>query len=120
MKFLFVYTQKGIFDIAFALKGMGHSLVVMDETAVQADTTAHQPYLDTVRERLMAEHFDYVITYLYIPELSDICETCHTLYIAWVYDSPLLSVFHASVFSSVPIPVTSLCEHSIPHSFTFT
>lgn len=36
MKFLFVYTQKGIFDIAFALKGMGHSLVVMDETAVQA------------------------------------------------------------------------------------
>ena len=79
---------------------MGHSLVVMDETAVQADTTAHQPYLDTVRERLMAEHFDYVITYLYIPELSDICETCHTLYIAWVYDSPLLSVFHASVYNS--------------------
>ena len=100
MKFLFVYTQKGIFDIAFALKGMGHSLVVMDETAVQADTTAHQPYLNTVRERLMAEHFDYVITYLYIPELSDICETCHTLYIAWVYDSPLLSVFHASVYNS--------------------
>ena len=100
MKFLFVYTQKGIFDIAFALKSMGHSLVVMDDTPVVADTTKPQPYLCAVRERLLSEPFDYVITYLYVPQLSDLCEELQVLYISWIYDSPLLSVFHRSIYNS--------------------
>ncbi|MDD6038065.1 MAG: DUF3880 domain-containing protein [bacterium] len=100
MRFLFPYTENSVFDIAFALRDMGHTVDVFDKKPLIVNTVESQPYCQEIKRALQTSIYDYVITYLYIPELSTVCEECGVDYIAWVYDSPLLSLHHASIYHS--------------------
>lgn len=99
MKFLFVKTEASITDLAFALRRMGHEVRISDRQALQPLATEHQPFCDEIERLLLQNPVDYVITYLYIPQLSDVCNALHIPYISWNYDSPLVSLFHASIYN---------------------
>lgn len=49
---------------------------------------------------LCSNDFNCLISYLYIPEVSELCKKYGYKYIGWVYDSPLVSLFHPSVRNS--------------------
>ncbi len=101
MNFLFVLVKDSIYDIAFTLKNMGHNVTVMEHhpfDPVDLECTAP---LIPIEDALRKNSYDYVITNLYITVLSNLCQKYEVPYIAWIYDSPLISVFHESVFNPV-------------------
>ncbi len=48
-----------------------------------------------------AQSFDYVFSYNYFPEISDICNQKNTKYISWVYDSPYLNIYSYTAINPV-------------------
>lgn len=101
MNFLFVLVKDSIYDIPMALEYMGHSVTILEHHPFNPVDTSSLPQLLPVEEALKKGSYDYVITYLYITQLSNLCEKYQVPYIAWIYDSPLISVFHESVFNSM-------------------
>ena len=100
MNFLFVASENSIFDIPLALEHMGHMVTVLDEIPFRIMDLNYTLPLLPVKKALQTQKYDYVITYNYIPILSELCATFQILYIAWVYDSPMTTLFHNSVFHS--------------------
>lgn len=100
MNFLFVASENSIFDIPLALEHMGHTVTVLDEIPFRIMDLNYTLPLLPVQKALQTQKYDYVITYNYIPILSELCATFQILYIAWVYDSPMTTLFHNSVFHS--------------------
>ena len=43
--------------------------------------------------------YDFVFSWNFFPVVSIACNVCHTPYAAWVYDSPLMSLWHCTVVS---------------------
>jgi len=101
MNFLFVLTKNSIFDIPFALEHMGHTVTTFDHHPFDPVNLSHTEPLVPIEKALCSNQYDYVITYLFVPILSDLCEKYQIPYIAWIYDSPLISVFHNSILNSV-------------------
>ena len=48
--------------------------------------------------QISSNHYDFVISYLFLPAVSDICAQLDVPYISWTYDSPLIALFTPSVF----------------------
>lgn len=98
MDFLFVPSHNSIFDIPWALQEMP------DQTIETLNTSAFDPNCpDNNQNHLLAEqlekhHYDSVISYLFIPSVSDICAEKHIPYLSWTYDSPLTALFTQSIF----------------------
>lgn len=101
MNFLYVLAKDSGYDIPLALKHMGHSVTVLEHHPFDPVDLDYTAPLKPVKTALDKSSYDYVITFLYIAILSDLCEEYHVPYIAWVYDSPLISLFHESIFNSV-------------------
>lgn len=101
MNFLFVLVKDSIYDLPMVLEHMGHSVTVLEDHPFNPLDTGFIPQLAPVEDALKNNNYDYVITYLYITQLSDLCEKYRIPYIAWIYDSPLISVFHESIFNSM-------------------
>lgn len=99
MRFLFVKTEASITDLAYALRRMGHDVHFLDRQALHPLATEPQPFCEEIKRLLLQSPADYVITYLYIPQLSDVCNALHIPYISWNYDSPLVSLFHTSIYN---------------------
>ena len=101
MIFLFAASENSIFDIPFALEHMGHTVTVLDEIPFHIMDLNYTFPLQPAEQALQTGQYDFVISYNYIPLLSDLCENYKTIYIAWIYDSPMTTLFHSSVFHSV-------------------
>lgn len=101
MNFLFVLVKDSVYDLPMVLEHMGHSVTILEHHPFNPLETAFTPQILPVEDALNKNKFNYVITYLYITQLSDICEKYQIPYIAWIYDSPLISVFHESIFNSM-------------------
>lgn len=100
MNFLFCSSENSIFDIAFALEHMGHTVTVLDQIPFRIMDSGYTCPVEPVKTALQTGTYDYVISYNYIPLLSELCESFHILYIAWIYDSPMATLFHQSVLHS--------------------
>lgn len=101
MNFLFVLTKESVYDLPFTLEHMGHNVTVLDQYAFDPVNVTETAPLVLIKDALTNAHYDYVISYLYITLISDLCEQYHVPYISWIYDSPLISLFHESIFNSV-------------------
>ena len=98
MHFLFIQTKQSLFDITWALIEMGYQVSMLE--GCQLDPLDYSsPGYESVQSKLQEESFDYVISYLFIPRVSDICEELCVNYISWTYDSPLMSLFHPSIYN---------------------
>lgn len=90
-----VYCQPIIAD---TFKNMGHEVYLEDFAGAGYDE-------DDVFKGLVYEHIrqynaDIVFTMNYFGVISDACMECGTPYVSWTCDSPLISMYHASVFNS--------------------
>lgn len=97
MNFLFVPTHNSIYDIPWALQNMGYPVDVLKSTPLDPNHSVAEQneYLSV---HLNSKHYDFVISYLFIPAVSDICSQFNVPYISWTYDSPLMALFTSSVF----------------------
>ena len=110
MYFLFISVKNSIYDMAFVLESMGHKLTVIDNYEFDPLNVHPVDELQIVETHLSTHKYDYVISYLYVTTISDLCQKYRTPYISWVYDSPLVSLFHKSVFN--PVNRIFIFDHS--------
>lgn len=96
---IFVLDSKsyGIDGICSALTALGHTCTVCrcflngirEDKAIEA----------SLKEAILADSFDAVFSFNYFPLLSNVCNTLNIRYISWIYDSPLVALYSASVLN---------------------
>lgn len=96
MHFLFIRIKNSSFDIPWALLEM-EQMVDIYEAAEFDPLAPVAEEFDKLETFLLEHEFNCLISYLFVPEISDLCQKFHFPYIGWVYDSPLISLFHPSV-----------------------
>lgn len=123
MNFLFVRVKKSVFDIPWALIEMGHTVSMIEDYEYDP-LEDNPPAYEAIEKALRETAFDYVISYLFLPKASDICERLSVDYISWTYDSPLVSLFHPSIYNSHNYTFIFdraeyeyLCKRNVPHLY---
>lgn len=79
-------------DICAALKRLGHTAELYEEPDHSRSQAQSAELLDAVRA------YDAVISVNYFPRVSWACMQTGRKYIAWTVDSPMLAMYHKSVF----------------------
>jgi len=97
MKFLFILTKDSIFDIPWTLQQMDHEVIIFEKAVYDPNLSVEASNL-LIREELLSTCYDYVISYLFIPAIADVCHDVRIPYISWTYDSPLVAIFKDSIF----------------------
>ena len=96
MHFLFIRAKSSSFDIPWALLEIGEQVEIYEKA--EFDPLAPVPEeFEKLDDFLSTHNYDCLISYLFVPEISDICQNQDIIYIGWVYDSPLISLFHPAV-----------------------
>ncbi|MDD3240266.1 MAG: DUF3880 domain-containing protein [Lachnospira sp.] len=94
---IFEYKNFGIEDVTDALTNMGHtSHVVSSELIRERVSVEFDQLFDLEYEQ---QHYDCVFTFNYSPALSNNCKRVNTPYIAFVYDSPLVSLYSYTIIN---------------------
>lgn len=96
MHFLFIRIKNSSFDIPWALLELGEQVEIY-ETAEFDPLSPVPEEFEKLTAFLSDHNFDCLISYLFVPEISDICQKQNLPYIGWVYDSPLVPLFHPAV-----------------------
>lgn len=98
MNFLFIASHNSIFDIPWALQRMPeHTVTILNSSAFDPNIPVSEQ--NSILSGHLSEHsYDCVISYLFIPSVSDICADHHIPYMSWTYDSPLTALFTQSIF----------------------
>jgi spore maturation protein CgeB len=58
-----------------------------------------EPFFALLRGRLLEGRYDFVFSMNYFGVISDACESCGVRYVCWTCDSPLISMYHASIYN---------------------
>lgn len=98
MDFLFVPSHNSIFDIPWALQKMPMHKVELLNCSAFDPNCSNDTQNALLLEQLEQQHYDSVISYLFIPSVSDACASKHIPYLSWTYDSPLTALFTSSIF----------------------
>ena len=97
MNFLFLQTINSIYDIVWGLELLGHNVTIFEQTqfdpnnSIESDNIAFSNFL-------YSNKYNFVISYLFIPAISDCCFKLNIPYISITYDSPLVSLFTNSIY----------------------
>ncbi|MFP3153753.1 glycosyltransferase [Lachnospiraceae bacterium ZAX-1] len=104
MKFLYVNATRSVCDIPWALLELNYEVEVFDQyefNPLVIDNNAYQ----ALRATIELNQFDFLISYIFFPIISNMCEEMGIPYISWTYDSPLVSLFDHAIYN--------------PHNYTF-
>lgn len=123
MNFLFIQAKKSIYDIPWALLEMGHTVDMLED--YDFDPNNYDEIADTAfRKKLVSAKYDYVISYLFIPQISAVCEELSIDYISWTYDSPLAALYNTNIYNKHnytfifdKAEYAHLKERNIPHLY---
>lgn len=123
MNFLFVPTRNSIYDIPWALQNMGYPVDVLNSVPFDPNHSIAEQN-ESLSAHLNSKHYDFVISYLFIPSAADICAQFDIPYISWTYDSPLTALFTSSVFHKTnytfifdKMQCKRLSDANVPHIF---
>lgn len=97
MYFLFVPTYNSIYDIPWGLQKMQHSVDVLEDLQFNPNCSDEQQNLILLNQLEQCQ-YDCIISYLFIPAISDLCANKKIPYLSWTYDSPLTALFTSSIF----------------------
>ena len=93
MHFLFILIKNSSYDILWTLLEMKKQVTLYDVAEFDPLSPVLEEF-DKLETFLLEHHFNCVISYLFVPEISELCQKYQIPYIGWVYDSPLISLFH--------------------------
>lgn len=123
MKCLFVPAHNSIYDIPWALQSMGYTVDVLESAPFDPNNSVAEQN-ETLTTYLQNSPCDFVISYLFIPAVSDVCTNFNTAYISWTYDSPLTALFTPSIFHTTnytfifdKMQCKRLVDSGVPHIF---
>lgn len=80
-------------DIKEALESFGHEVTYYEEPEQVRKQEEYSGLADVVVE------YDIVFSVNYFPRVSNACQAAGRRYIAWTVDSPMISMYHKSVFN---------------------
>lgn len=80
-------------DIKSALENLGHTVEYYEEPESKRKQEDYAELICVVME------YDAVISANYFPRVSNACQAAGRKYIAWTVDSPMLSMYHKSVYN---------------------
>lgn len=109
MLFLYIPVAGSSSDLPWSLLHMNESVTVYDSYVFDPLNPCKEAF-EALAQYLAAHNFDCLISYLFVPEISDLCETYHCKYIGWIYDSPLVSLFHRASLN--PCNYLFIFDHS--------
>lgn len=89
------YQQQDIYEALCALK---HTVICYDVPLTNPEED--DDYVEQFTGFLHKQSAQIVFSINYFPVLSDACENADILYVSWSCDSPLLGLYHESVFHS--------------------
>lgn len=96
MFFLYIPVKGSSHDILWTLSDIGESVTVYKDCVFDPLEPVNENF-QKLEQFLLTHNYDCLISDLFVPEISDVCEKYHCKYIGWVYDSPLVPLFHKSV-----------------------
>ena len=86
-------------DVKSAIEYFGHEVHDYTETVIDKDDETGFKLRDYEEIRQVFSAYDCVFSLNYFPHVSDLCEELGKKYIAWTVDSPLISLYHQSLFN---------------------
>ena len=86
-------------DVKSAIEYFGHEVHDYTETVIDKDDETGFKLRDYAELRQVLSAYDCVFSLNYFPHVSDLCEELGKKYIAWTVDSPLISLYHQSLFN---------------------
>jgi spore maturation protein CgeB len=75
------------------MRNLGHEADIFEEQESSKKIYYSQELIDVFLE------YDLIFTVNYFPRVSDICEKIGKKYVSWTVDSPLIAMFHQSIFN---------------------
>ena len=92
MEILFLNSENiKLFDLPWALMEAGHTVDSID--AVYKFNEHIKETDELLINKLSEKKYDFVITYDFLPIISDICNQMKVKYVSWTYDSPLYTLY---------------------------
>ena len=86
-------------DVAEAFRDLGFDVIEYEEPTVYIDEDQGTKFHDTVEVTRAIRQADVVFSFNYFAHVSDICEKLHIPYLIWTLDSPLISLYHESIYN---------------------
>ena len=86
-------------DVKSAIEYFGHEVHDYTETVIDKDDETGFKLRDYAELRQVFSAYDCIFSLNYFPHVSDLCEELGKKYIAWTVDSPLISLYHQSLFN---------------------
>lgn len=96
---IFEHKNFGIEDVISALKNLSHNCTCISTQLIleRRSTEFNNLFEDAVSKA----HYDIVFTFNYSVSVSNCCNAHNIPYVAWVYDSPLVSLYSYSITNPV-------------------
>lgn len=92
------WNSYGKADILETLKEMGHETVIFP---LEAKNYRIDPkYKHELKNAITEKQCDLVFSSNYFPVVSDACKEKKVPYVAWCYDSPMILLYHKSVYNA--------------------
>ena len=86
-------------DIAEAFFDYGYEVVEYEEPSVYLDEAKGLKFHDNNELTNIIKGVDMVFSFNYFAHISDICNKLGIIYISYTVDSPLISLYHNSIYN---------------------
>lgn len=95
---LYKWNTIGQENLEYTFTALGHQVDTI--SYVMKSFEVEPVFSPLLRSKLSDTAYDFVFSFNYFPVISKICQECHTIYISWTIDSPLLQLYSSSVYNS--------------------
>lgn len=85
-----------LYDICLTFEQMGHIITMLPLSIDNPEED--DAYVEQLCNHLDNHHYDFLFSINYFPVLAEACHDSGLLYVCWNCDSPLLALYHESVF----------------------
>lgn len=97
MKILFYqWNAYNLYDIRITLESLGHEITMLERPILNPEEDS--AYVDHLCEQLKKEQYDFLFSINFFPVLAQACHDSSLPYVCWNCDSPLLAMYHESIF----------------------
>ena len=97
MKILFYqWNAYNLYDIRITFEKLGHDVTML--TIPLKNSEEDDSYVDRLTQYLSVHSFDFLFSINFFPVLATACHEENLPYVCWNCDSPLLAMYHTSIF----------------------